>query len=207
MCGQDGNRYCTACFAACSGTTVVDCPDAGTPADGGTTPDAGSCVEQCGVGCPAPEYWVCGADGQRYCNACNAGCAGTTVVACTTGDGGVPPLPDAGTLPCEAAGGQCVAVVPNACPAGIMSGAWSCGGGLGTSCCMPTWLCPPVCMEAGSFSEGWYDTCSGELLCHARCAGEFPSCDAVGTRSEGWYTTGDGCGLSTHLIAWTDCTP
>jgi len=34
------------------------------------------CIEACGVGCPAPEYWLCGSDGNFYCNDCIMACYG-----------------------------------------------------------------------------------------------------------------------------------
>ena len=43
---------------------------------------------------------------------------------------------DAATA-CAAAGGSCVAVVPGSCENGTIS-ADSCGGGVGTACCIPT---------------------------------------------------------------------
>ena len=39
-------------------------------------PDA--CLAACGVGCPAPEYQLCGNDGQLYCTSCQMGCYGMT---------------------------------------------------------------------------------------------------------------------------------
>jgi hypothetical protein len=36
--------------------------------------DEDQCFEDCGVGCPAPEFWVCASDGKRYCNECVIGC-------------------------------------------------------------------------------------------------------------------------------------
>lgn len=46
-------------------------------------------------------------------------------------------MPPAGT--CEDAGGECVAVVPDACPDGIIGDAmaFTCGGGVGVMCCLP----------------------------------------------------------------------
>ena len=39
------------------------------------------CLDQCGVGCPAPEYQICASDGQMYCNTCVIDCYGLTVAA------------------------------------------------------------------------------------------------------------------------------
>ena len=35
-----------------------------------------ACIDDCGVGCPAPQFQVCGEDGQRYCGACVMACYG-----------------------------------------------------------------------------------------------------------------------------------
>lgn len=124
-------------------------------------------------------------------------------------DGG--PAPDAGPTPdagpantCEAAGGECVPVVPDACSEGIVGDAreYSCGGGLGVMCCLPD---RPICRFEGTPEEGWYQP-DGTRLCNASCAGATATCDAIGTRSEGWYAPTDdqGCMLG-RLIVWTDC--
>jgi len=34
------------------------------------------CLAACGEGCPAPEYWICGEDGELYCNECIMNCEG-----------------------------------------------------------------------------------------------------------------------------------
>jgi hypothetical protein len=41
-----------------------------------TNGDVEDCLFGCGVGCPAPEFQICGADGQLYCNSCYMGCLG-----------------------------------------------------------------------------------------------------------------------------------
>jgi len=47
----------------------------------GTNNGEAACLEACGDGCPAPEFWVCASDGETYCNACVIGCYGLTVAA------------------------------------------------------------------------------------------------------------------------------
>jgi hypothetical protein len=109
---------------------------------------------------------------------------------------------------CESKGGSCVALTATSCSDGISTGAegYSCGGGLGVTCCMPRAKCVPTCGAIGSRSEGWYDGCSGELLCWQNCAGHTAHCGAIGSRSEGWYTTDDlGCIGGGNLIGWTQC--
>lgn len=46
---------------------------------------------------------------------------------------------DCAPVACAAAGGQCVAVAPGACPSGSVGDAnkYSCGGGIGVMCCLP----------------------------------------------------------------------
>ena len=80
VCGQSGDRYCNSCIAGCHSDPVVTCPqsDAGV-ADGGQLL---ACLTACGVGCPAPQYWVCGQSGERYCNSCIAACYADPIVDC-----------------------------------------------------------------------------------------------------------------------------
>jgi hypothetical protein len=46
------------------------------------------CIEDCGDGCPAPEFQPCASDGQRYCNECVIACKELTVAddAATCGE-------------------------------------------------------------------------------------------------------------------------
>jgi hypothetical protein len=71
VCGNDGQLYCNECYMACFGVQPAEDP---TTCDSG--PDPQDCLEECGIGCPAPEYWVCGNDGQLYCNECYMTCFG-----------------------------------------------------------------------------------------------------------------------------------
>lgn len=48
--------------------------------------------------------------------------------------------------------------------------------------------CPPKCMFVGTRSEGWYDSCTGERIKWAGCAGCKAVCLAKGSRSEGWWS-------------------
>ena len=56
-------------------TTVDDTAD--TNVDD-TDVDVEDCLFGCGVGCPAPEFQICGTDGNLYCNSCYMGCLGIT---------------------------------------------------------------------------------------------------------------------------------
>jgi hypothetical protein len=115
-------------------------------------------------------------------------------------------------MACEAAGGSCVAVVPDACPAGTAPAdaeEYPCGpeGLVGVMCCLPAAECRPVCRALGTRSEGWYDGCTGRLICFAQCDGAEAECGAIGSRSEGWYSAAGaptGCGGGA-LIRWDQC--
>ena len=122
------------------------------------------------------------------------------------------PLPDAGPpVPCVAAGGTCVPVIPDSCPDGIFGdpGRFSCGGGLGVACCIPRTR-PPDCLYVGTRSEGWY-AADGRRICYANCARATATCEAIGTRSEGWYATPPEAACNTfpveRLIEWAFCAP
>ena len=174
---------------ACSwhcGVAVPSCEDAG-----------GSCEPVTADGCPsgtepgdASEY-PCGPEGLLGVMCC---------------------LPVAEPSACEAAGGMCVGLRPDACPDGYENASaedYPCGppGMLGTTCCLPRAACRPSCGAVGSRSEGWYDGCTGELICWTSCAGAEATCGAIGSRSEGWYSsagTGSGCGGGA-LIRWDQC--
>lgn len=119
---------------------------------------------------------------------------------------------DAGPLSaCASAGGACVPVVPGACSSGVVGDAdwYSCGGGLGVQCCLPT-TTPPECRAIGTRSEGWYRP-DGSRVCYATCAGRGATCEAIGTRSEGWYTDDASAGCTAipvdRLIEWAMCAP
>ena len=61
--------------------------------------------------------------------------------------------------------------------------------------------CRPVCAHIGTRSEGWYDSCTGELIDWAFCGQCEPVCLHCGSKSEGWY---DSC--TGELIEWASCT-
>lgn len=118
--------------------------------------------------------------------------------------------PDAGNA-CLAAGGTCVALVPDLCPDGIVGDAsrHGCGTGLGVACCLPLDT-PPTCDFIGTPDEGWYRP-DGRLTCHTTCNGAVATCQNVGTRSEGWYADSTTAGCMSvpvdRLIEWLDCSP
>jgi hypothetical protein len=173
-----------------------------------------------------PGQWTCGAentcayDCRLPCEVAGGECVALTPSSCADGEvgdantyscgGGLGVmccLPKPTQNECESKGGSCVALTANSCPGGISTGAegFSCGGGLGVTCCLPQAACVPVCDAIGSRSEGWYNGCTGELICWANCADHTATCGAIGSRSEGWYSTGNkGCNGS-NLIGWTNC--
>lgn len=148
----------------------------------------------------------------------DAGAPDVTPSDVSTGDSVVPDASpgdavpsDGGALPCESAGGRCVAVTPSACSDGVVgsTGWYDCGGALGVMCCLPRTVAPS-CRAIGTRSEGWYRA-DGERVCFASCAGASVMCANVGTRSEGWYTDVASAGCSDppvdRLVQWTDCSP
>ena len=61
-----------------SDTTVDDTSD--TSVDD-TSGGLEACLFACGVGCPAPEFQICGTDGQLYCNSCYMDCYGVATAS------------------------------------------------------------------------------------------------------------------------------
>ena len=57
-------------------TTVDDTADTNVDDTADTNVDVEDCLFGCGVGCPAPEFQICGTDGNLYCNSCYMGCLG-----------------------------------------------------------------------------------------------------------------------------------
>ncbi len=80
---------------------------------------------------------------------------------------------------------------PGDCPQGCRPGeerSFACPGGAEVPWCR----CEPArrrpeCRAIGTRSEGWYDSCSGDLYRYDTCARCEAECRAIGTRSEGWY--------------------
>jgi len=67
--------------------------------------------------------------------------------------------------------------------------------------------CTPVCLYPGSYSEGWYDSCTNNLYCYASCDGSTLACLHDGSYSEGWYADplSAGCDANSGLINFEDC--
>ena len=57
-------------------TNIDDTADTNIDDTADTSVDVEDCMLGCGVGCPAPEFQICGTDGQLYCNSCYMGCLG-----------------------------------------------------------------------------------------------------------------------------------
>ena len=51
--------------------------------------------------------------------------------------------------------------------------------------------CKPICDKIGTRSEGWYDSCTKELIKYDSCSRCTAICKEVGTRAEGWYDSCD----------------
>lgn len=97
---------------------------------------------------------------------------------------------------------NCLEDCPEGCPIGASAGFTCPGGDTVPWCTCVGPACPPECMFVGSYSEGWYDSCTGELLGDFRpCADQQPVCRLIGTESEGWYDQ-DG-----EIIEWAYCAP
>ncbi len=109
-----------------------------------------------------------------------------------------PPIPCLGHWKCEC--GRCSpACDMDSCGDGFCDLAGgesqvSCPGDCGQEDCWP------VCGAIGSRSEGWYDSCTGELIRWANCADCQAECRYCPSKSEGWY---DSC--TGELIRWDDC--
>jgi hypothetical protein len=174
-----------------------------------------------------PGQWVCteestcSYDCRMPCEAAGGECVGLAPGNCADGEVGdandyscggavgvMCCLPKQTQNECEQKGGTCGALTADSCPGAISTGAegYSCGGMLGVTCCMPYQACVPECRAIGSRSEGWYNPCTGDLICWANCADATPAaCGAIGSRSEGWYSTDNmGCNGS-NLIGWANC--
>jgi len=197
-CGDDDDTPADAggadLAAVDSGTQDAAAPsDSGSAADAGADVDAGAAV-----------------DAGASVDAGAAVDAGVEVDAGPV-DGGSTTLDAGAANACESAGGSCVAVVPRACPGGIVGAAdvYSCGRGIGTQCCLPL-TTPPMCLGIGGRGEGWYEA-DGTRICGVGCDGATLSCENVGTRSEGWYAMPASAGCPTPLggglVQWVNCSP
>jgi len=60
--------------------------------------------------------------------------------------------------------------------------------------------CKPICSKTGTGSEGWYNSCTNELINKSECKVCKAVCGEIGTRSEGWYNSCNG-----ELIKWDNC--
>jgi hypothetical protein len=191
------------CFVGCGRVAPEDATDrGGGPCAGAKCDDPWACAEapRCldqppaggGVTWVAPGWYnACG--GQFLCSAFM--CAYVAPPVCETRDGITAWYGSAleGCLP----GGLVLATTT--CPAGPP----------------PTEECPfpPTCVhaeEAPGGVAGHYDSCSGELICEASCAGSDDYVCKAGAAGEGWYThfSGSGCtGTGTKLIQRVACPP
>lgn len=52
--------------------------------------------------------------------------------------------------------------------------------------------CIPICLNIGTGSEGWYDSCDNELIRYSSCKNCKAACKNIGTESEGLYSSCSG---------------
>jgi len=74
-CASDGQKYCNECIMGCYGVEPASDP---AICEQSINPE--ECIANCGIGCPAPEYWLCASDGELYCNECIMACYAVTLV-------------------------------------------------------------------------------------------------------------------------------
>ncbi len=176
--------------------------DGGARADGGTA-DAGNDGGASGIDAAASDAAgddaFTGLDASSGIDAAAVADVGTdaaTAPDAAARDAGSDANVDAGPVTCVSVGGTCVALTPTSCPAPSMVGdatQYTCGGGLGTECCLPGGCSiAPACTHVGTPQEGWYAG-DGTLICANACSGVTALCQRVGTTSQGWYASGHGC--------------
>ncbi len=176
-CGGDQEPFGDWCGCGCIDVIATDCTDGETRridcnecvcVDGSwdcTTEDCtGTCAEACGVGCPAPEYMLCGEDGALYCNTCLMDCYDVAeaddpslCVDCPTADDpGIVSVVYASTDPMECA------LIDFGCPPNSIGFENQCG------CGCVEWAAPE-CAAGDTRTDGCV-SCS--------CADGFWDCDA-----------------------------
>ncbi len=116
--------------------------------------------------------------------------------------------PDGGTVPwcaCTALGNLCVDHPEYQCATLCHKGQYTlfdCPDATQVAwCTCTTPKCEPKCDKVGTADEGWYDSCTGDVVKVVPCAGCGLSCGAVGSKSEGWVSSCSG------LLTWTSCAP
>jgi hypothetical protein len=71
-------------------------------------------------------------------------------------------------------------------------------------CSCKTPECKPICKRVGTEEEGWYNSCSDELMAFGACKNCQTACLHIGTRGEGWYSSCDPQGMP---VTWDQCAP
>jgi hypothetical protein len=81
-------------------------------------------------------------------------------------------------------------------------------------CDVPDAKCPPKCQKLSVLTEGWYDSCTNQLIKLVKCLTCSVKCDLIGSKSEGWYSSCSGlikyanCATGTWKCSanpWTQC--
>jgi hypothetical protein len=176
--------------------------------DHGVVKDASSKVDAAVP--PAPEWGVL-ADGAAACapSCCNIGSKSEGWCGCS---GSLLNKPGT-TTPYWDSCATCTALCKN-CGSGCKSN------GYYSSCAVTQVIeyatcteCKPKCDMIGSYSEGWYDTCTGKILTDPSTGNPFwDSCskcsvtctnNGPGSKTNGYYSTCTG----TKLIEYVDCVP
>uniref|UniRef100_A0A383VD57 Kazal-like domain-containing protein n=1 Tax=Tetradesmus obliquus TaxID=3088 RepID=A0A383VD57_TETOB len=195
VCGADGNTYSNACDADCAGVAVAAqgmCEDAVSTADTGApaaaTPDApdaatelqpapaaGGAASSVCV-CAAVYEPVCGDDGQDYSNACEADCAGATVLR----------------------KGRCSS---SSLPAGSSSS----GSSSSKSCVCPT-IYAPVCTKKGATrSNKCVAECKGEKVAYeGACKPKAPGVVDEASSQDNATVTAATAGTDASTVAAAD---
>jgi len=186
-------------------------PPGDTPAPG-DTPEPSTCTEE-------PTFHTC-ADGQQvpHCACSTLGflCMDNPETQCS----GYCHKEEAAQQPCPGAYES-----QPWCTCG--NGSWNCDGLPGVGCpgqhCVmdaggSDWTCsdgstvpfcqcandePPCALECKTDpAEGWYNTCTGDLVEKMPCTGCTIACDKIGTKSEGWWAD---CGAGPEVVEWVFC--
>jgi len=80
---------------------------------------------------------------------------------------------------------------------------WTCPDGSSVPFCQCANDEPPCALECKKYPvEGWYNTCTDEVVKKTQCTGCTIACDKIGTKSEGWWAD---CGSGPEVVEWVFC--
>ena len=198
------NVRCVGHWTCQRGLCVEECDDTGC-GDGTCDATGGESETSCPADCDLPD---CAGEYESIDN--NECCPGLTAVdICRPGEYSCRDLPEVCTYcgngrcdPYETVyncPGDCEPCTPRDWTEYVCDNDW----GFNWCVCTPG-PCKPVCKHVGSYSEGWYDSCTDELFDYAACENQTVKCDRIGSRSEGWYSFADGA-LQGNLLVYAQC--